>query len=362
MYSPFFFIAHAYASYFDYNTGGYSEPYNFALIISSLFYLLLALIFVRKILKKFYSEITTGFVLLALALGTNIITYSSINASMPHNQSFMLISLFIYFTIKWHEKAKFKYVIILGLSIGLITLIRSTNVLISLFFLLYNYSKTSDTKKQAILFLKQYKHILLIVFLAILIWIPQFLYWKKVTGNFLYYTYKDEGFFFNNPQIINGLFSFRKGMLIYTPVLIFSLLGIPLLLKKAKSTFVGILLFTILNIYIIFSWWSWWYGGGFGQRVFIDSYAISALPIAAFFEYVIKKKKIISIFFLVIFNLSILLAAYHTHLYHSGAIHYDGMTKEAYFDSFGRLTRSENYWSLCKRPNYEAAKKGKECY
>ena len=362
LYSPFFFAANTYAKKFNYNTGGYSEPYKIALIISSLFYLLLGLIFVRKILKKFYSELTTGFVLIALAIGTNIIWFSSFKASMPHTQSFMLISLFVYYTIKWHTKAKFTYAVILGLSIGLITLIRPTNIIIALFFILFNYTRISDTKKQTILFLKNYKHILLIILPAALIWVPQFLYWEKVTGNYIFYSYTDEGFFFNKPQIINGLFSFRKGMFIYTPVLLFSFIGIPFLIQKAKSTFIGISIFTILNIYIIFSWWAWWYGGSFGQRAFIDSYALTALPLAAFFEYIVKKKKAISISFLIIFNVSIIIAVYHTHLFRKGAIHWDGMTKEAYFDSFGRLKPSKKFKSLIKRPDYEAAKQGKDNY
>jgi hypothetical protein len=151
-------------------------------------------------------------------------------------------------------------------------------------------------------------------------------------------------------------------MLIYAPVLIFSLIGIPVLLKKAKPSFIGISIFTILNIYIIFSWWAWWYGGSLGQRAIIDSYAILALPLAAIFEYLIKQRKLVIIPFLVIFSLTILMGVYHTYLYKTGAIHWDGMTKEAYFDSFGRLKPSGKFYTLIKQPDYEAALKGTEIY
>jgi hypothetical protein len=362
LYSPFFFPAHSYAQKYGYNTGGYSEPYKFALTLSSVFYVFIGFIFLRKLLLKFYSELTTGIVLIALFLGTNLLWYSSYEAAMPHTQSFMLLTLFIYYSIKWHEKRKLKYAFILGISIGLISLIRPTNILIALFFIFYNFTKLSDTKKQINLFLKNYKHIILIILLTFIIWIPQFLYWKKVTGHYLYFSYTDEGFFFNNPQILNGLFSFRKGMLIYAPVLIFSLIGIPVLLKKAKPSFIGISIFTILNIYIIFSWWAWWYGGSLGQRAIIDSYAILALPLAAIFEYLIKQRKLVIIPFLVIFSLTILMGVYHTYLYKTGAIHWDGMTKEAYFDSFGRLKPSGKFYTLIKQPDYEAALKGTEIY
>ena len=363
LYSPFFFVAHVYAKTFGYNTGGYSQPYKIALILSSVFYLLIGLLLVRKILKKFYSETVVGFVLLALALGTNIVWFTTFKASMPHTQSFMLIAIFIFYTIKWHENNKLKYIIIIGLSIGLISLIRPTNILIALFFIFYNYTKFSDTQKQINLFLKNYKQISVIILLAIIIWIPQFLYWKTVTGHYFYYSYgSNERFFFNNPQIINGLFSFRKGLFLYTPVLMFSVLGLPFLFKSRKEVAIPITIFTILNIYIIFSWWAWWYGGSFGQRAFIDSFALAAFPIASTLEYFTNKKKLVSISFLVIFNITILLAMYHTYLFRTGAIHWDGMTKEAYFDSFGRFRPSKKFKTLIKRPDYKAAQEGIEDY
>ena len=275
----------------------------------------------------------------------------------------MLFSVFIYYSIKWHEQAKIKYTIILGITIGLISLIRPTNIIIALFFIFYNYTKISDTKKQISSFIKKYNHILLIILLAFIIWIPQFLYWKKVTGSYLYYSYSDnESFFFNNPQIINGLFSFRKGLFIYTPVLIFSFLGIPFLLRKAKPTFFGISFLMILNVYIIFSWWSWWYGGSFGQRPFIDSMAVMALPIAAIVDYIKSKKLFISIPFFILFLFLITTGAYHTRLYATGAIHWDSMTKKAYYDSFGRFHPSKKFESYLKTPDYKAAQKGIEEY
>ena len=83
----------------------------------------------------------------------------------------------------------------------------------------------------------------IIIFFAFLVWIPQLLYWKTVTGNYLFYSYADEGFFFLNPQILKGLFSYRNGWLIYSPVMFFALLGIPFLYRYAKDFFLPVMLF-----------------------------------------------------------------------------------------------------------------------
>ena len=113
MYSPFFFLAHEYAKQFNFEANGYSEPYRFALILSSVIYLFIGLITLRKILKIYFSEITAGLVLLAVLAGTNVFWYSTSVPAYPHTQSFMLISLFVLFTIKWHENKNIKYSVII---------------------------------------------------------------------------------------------------------------------------------------------------------------------------------------------------------------------------------------------------------
>jgi hypothetical protein len=104
---------------------------------------------------------------------------------------------------------------------------------------------------------------------------------KQTPAHGSYYSYGDEGFFFTNPQIINGLFSYRKGWLIYTPLMIFALLGIlTLARRKFQQFFIPVLIFTVANIYVVYSWWCWWYGGSFGSRPMIDSYPLMAVALA----------------------------------------------------------------------------------
>jgi hypothetical protein len=64
MYAPFFAIAHITALFGDAEPSGFSTPYRVALTLSSIFYLFLGLLYLKKILKQFFSEVTTAITLL----------------------------------------------------------------------------------------------------------------------------------------------------------------------------------------------------------------------------------------------------------------------------------------------------------
>jgi len=248
----------------------------------------------------------------------------------------------------------------MGLIIGLITLIRPTNGLVVILFLLYNITNWKDMLSRVQLFLKNYGKIIVVIACAFVVWIPQFLYWKSVTGEWLYYSYGNEKFFFNDPKIFSVLFSFRKGWLIYTPVMIFALIGVGMLWKTNKKYFYPIVLFLIINIYVVSSWWCWWYGGSFGMRALIESYAILAIPLAAFFTWVAKQKLRLKIPLIIIIAVVSSLSIFHTFRYHYGSIHWSSMTKEAYFDSFWRVRPSDKFHSLLIDPDYKWAREGKK--
>jgi hypothetical protein len=193
----------------------------------------------------------------------------------------------------------------------------------------------------------------------VLVWTPQFIYWKIQAGQFLYFSYPDDqGFFFGNPQIWNILFSWRKGWLIYTPVMIFAIAGIPILWKSYKKYFFPVLIFFMVNVYLLSSWWDWWFGGGFGIRAFIDMYGVMALPLAAFVTWMLSRKVVLKYALILIFLLVTARSVFHHFQYHYGAIHWVAMTKEAYLDSFWRVRPSENFHKLIREPDYDLARKG----
>ncbi|MFW6257691.1 MAG: hypothetical protein ACOC11_02790, partial [Prolixibacteraceae bacterium] len=96
LYSPFFFLAHGYTKLDSrYESDGYSVPYRFAINFSSVFYMLLGLFFLRKLLLRYFKDWIVALVLLAIAVGTNLAYFTTYAAAMPHSYNFALITLFV---------------------------------------------------------------------------------------------------------------------------------------------------------------------------------------------------------------------------------------------------------------------------
>ena len=99
--------------------------------------------------------------------------------------------------------------------------------------------------------------------------------WYLQTGDWLVYSYQNESFDFANPHFIEILFSYKKGLFVYTPIAFLAFVSITWFIKKEKRfIFWTWLLFFVLVTYILSSWWSWFYGCSFGLRAYIDFYGL----------------------------------------------------------------------------------------
>lgn len=249
LYAPFFFVADNYAADSGFDTGGYSLPYQLSISICTLFFFALGLFYLSKLLLRFFDPFISALVVLVTVAGSNLFYYAAFEPGMSHPFSFTLITMFIWFTIKWFDQQRYTYAVLLGILIGLISLIRPTNIIIALFFVLYDVKSWKDLIGRIQLFILKYKHLILISGLCFSVWFPQLLYWKSITGSFFYYSYGEENrFFFNHPQILNGFFSYRNGWLVYSPAMVFSVLGLFFFWKKYKELQLATVISAIVSI------------------------------------------------------------------------------------------------------------------
>ncbi len=360
LYSPFFFIAHACAGPLGFQQDGFSKPYQYAIQFSGLLYLVIGLFWLRRLLLRFYSEQVVFFSILIIYFGTNLLCYSTLKSPMSHQYNFFLFTGLIYFSITWLQTKKPRHAALMGLFIGMLVVVRPTNVILTLFILLYNVNTLTAFKERVLLLVKKMPQVTLMIIIAFLLFVPQMLYWKLATGNYLYFSYVGERFYFNDPHLIKVLFSFRNGWLIYSPLMLLSLIGIYFLYNAKSPYFLPILVISPVMLYIFSSWWCWWYGGSFGFRPMIDLYPMLSFGIAAFLNFIMhhsKKIKIPSISMIILF---ILLNLFQTIQFHYNIIHYDSMTFAAYKDRFFKINRAQCDRSLLERPDMELAKKGIE--
>ncbi|MFA7381300.1 MAG: hypothetical protein WC150_12635 [Bacteroidia bacterium] len=329
---PFFLAGHTWALNSDFPADGYSPPYYKMMWLSGIVYSLLGLLLLRKLLLQHFNDRVVALTLITVGAATNLMNYATYDALMSHAISFFLALLFMHFTVAFHKKESVLNMLALGLVWGMITLIRPTNCLILFFFVLYDVQSFSALAGKVKRLLGSPRFLLLFGVLALLVFLPQLLYWHRQTGNWLFYSYGEKGsFFFLRPRIADGLFSYRKGWLLYTPVMILALTGIPLLYKKYKQFFASVAVTFILAVYVMFSFWCWWYGGSFGCRPIIEYYGLLAIPMAAVFAAVSSKKILQSMLVLFVAG-CIWLNIKQQKLYRDGLIHWDSMSEEFYWD------------------------------
>lgn len=350
---PFFLPAHLLAHILGVSTLGYSWPYSFSIFIAAVFYMFMGLIFLRKILLNYFSDLITAITLALLVAATNLMHYVISEPGMSHLYSFSLITVFLYLTLGWIKKPTLFLSICMGLLAGLIVLIRPVNGLILVFPALIGVNSFIVLKSRVV---GNWKFIAVAFFSASLMVLPQIMYWKIQTDHFLFNSYMESGkFYFLHPHVMDGLFGFRKGWLIYTPVMIFALAGFFVMKKYAEELRNAILAFMVLFIYFIFSWWCWWYGGSYGSRPMIETYGILAVPLGASLTWLLQKQLWIKAFLGILLVALLSLNQFQMAQYRTSLLHWDSMTKEAYMAIFLRKNTPKGFDQMIKKPDYEQA-------
>lgn len=346
LYSPFFFIAHIFSKTFNYDSDGFSFPYQMSVFIGSIFYSIIGLWTLSKVLLHFFSKNITAIVLFVFVFATNYIVHITMYGqnAMSHSYLFMMYSLILWLTILWHQYFKIKYILLLAIICGITILSRPSEVVCLIIPALWGVFDMKSFKEKLKLVLLYKRQFLLFSLILVLIGSFQFIYWKIHTGKFLFYSYganPGEGFEFLTPYIFEVLLSFRKGWLIYTPIMIFAIIGFYFVFKLNRPIFYSIITYFVINVFIISSWSCWWYAQTYSQRPMIPSYPIMAIGLGYFIGWTLEQSKIVKGVITGLFVCLIFLNLFQTIQFHNGIIDGDRMTKEYYFKVFGKMYATE---------------------
>ena len=330
--SPFYALGKLFSS--EGSTSS-SFSYQFAISLSGIFYLILGLIFTQKLLRLFhFSETVISITLLLFFFGTNLLVYSVFQPSMSHVYSFCWVAAFLFFTKKYALSVKSEYLYASIACLALLVLVRPINgiVVFLIPFLVGSWQGTMFYFWS--IFSK--KRLVFSVLIFLLICGIQPLMWYLQSGNWWIWSYAQEGFYFSSPHLFDFLFSYRKGVFIYTPMLLFSFLGGILWLSKNRFQGIGVLLFFVGVVYLLSSWWNWYYGPSFGQRPLVDFYSISAVLLAlSVKQFLGSRQQYIALFLGVIF---VLLNLFQTYQFQNGIISSWDMNWKKYQYSFLKIS------------------------
>ncbi|XOV65873.1 MAG: hypothetical protein ACFHU9_09575 [Fluviicola sp.] len=260
---------------------GYSEPFEFAFLLGSLFYTLLGVwLFHRCIQMRFpWLKDRSQWLVMAIFLCTTLLMYNTVTLGLSHHYSFFLFSLFTYLILKYRDGLQWRYVLMAGLTLGLIALVRPTNVLVLLAVpLLFNdWAEFRDTVSR--LFENRGRFLLSAVGGFLAVFSIQFFLWKWQSGHWINWSYSGEGFNFLHPAFWENLFSFRNGLFLHTPIMLVSAIASFWLLRENKFLFFSWWIYFLVNTWVISSWWCWDYETSFGNRPFTEHTFLLLIPL-----------------------------------------------------------------------------------
>ncbi len=334
--APLFLAAHGYALATGAQADGWSKPYVVAVNLSAIAWVLIGCWCLGRTLSTYgIADSTIAFTLFCFVFGTNLFYYIVVAPGMSHAYSFGLCCCILLVGRRYAlEPRAERLPWLLGL-LGLIILVRPVNGLVLLALPI-----VFDTPEQAKLGLRIACRSTsqLVVGAVVLLFILglQLGYYRAATGSWFVYSYGEEGFNWTDPHLMDMLWSYRKGLFVYTPITLLALAGLWPLWQRSRGAALAWIGFFLLLTYVLSSWWNWWYGGSFGSRVYVEYLPLFALLFGLALHALrgVPKRIFISIALLLVVVCQI--QTYQARYYR---IHWSDMDKDRYWEEFVRIDK-----------------------
>jgi hypothetical protein len=324
---PFFLGGHFAAIVSGVPADGFSAPYQSAVGIASLFYLLLGLYYLKRLLQSLdLSPWVAAVVPVVLFAATRLYAFGIFVNSLTHVYSFCFVTAFLFYAVRFGRSPDLHALCSAGFFLLLAMSVRPLDALIILAVPAYVNAQT--IRKMA---WRNIRYAMLPVFGLAVVLICQMAIIYRQTGSLLPYTYPGEGFHWGDSRFVQSLTSYHMGLFVYTPVLLLSLGGMMFLPPRARW-WTATCFFAAVFVYS--SWWYW----HIVPRGAIDFYAIPAIWLGAFLSGVKRTTaRVIAIGLCVISALYYQLKNYQQH---TGALDHWTTSRELFRRNFFRLEKA----------------------
>lgn len=283
---PFFFIGHLWAYLGGYPMDGFSFPYEEALVLGATLYAILGLWYFRKWLLLFLQEKTVALLMILLVVSTNYFVHGILKNLETVSFLFTGAAMVLYFTHRIHTDFQKKHLIGLCAVLAFMILIKPSECIFALIPLLYGVFNENLRAQKVELLRSKKKEILLAFLVGVVIVGVQMTYFLVKTGRPFYDSYINAGvgLDFTHPHLLEALFGYRKGWLLYTPLMLLFFIGLIPFYKTYRKQFWSWMLTFLLGMYIVVSWSEYWYGAAFSLRPMMAWYPFIFLVIGVLWE------------------------------------------------------------------------------
>ena len=256
---------------------GFSSAYTGAVAYGSAFLAILGFVLAYATLRRFFL-LTEGLALtavLAAWFGTPAFYYMTVAPAFAHAPSIFAVSLLFFLWLRAREKDGVFDWILMGLSAGFAMLIREQAAL----FLIapgldLGLRLVKGDIKRAL------ERGVSVLGAAGLIFLPQLFAYQALNGTYGPTQLVQRKMDFASPHFFDVLMNPEHGLLLWTPLLIVSILGMVRGVARFRAVGVFVLAAFAAQIYINGSVLSWHQAGAFGSRRFVDSTVLFVMGFA----------------------------------------------------------------------------------
>jgi hypothetical protein len=299
LWAPFYLAAHtlslvAHATGAQVDIDGYGYGYQAAVCIATIVYVTAGWVLTYRVCRRHFSPCVSLVAVVGIWLASSLFHYTVNAAGSSHGVSFFAVSLFLFLWSSPRSRALREWTL-LGLSGGLMTLVRPQNVLFLSILVIegvYSIATASGAKNRIRALGESLEGAAVVGILVLIVFTPQMLAWNSLYGSPLTVP-AGQGDFFDwaHPDLLEYLFATRPGLYTAHPIMLLATVGFVPLWRRDRKLAVVLLTPLLLQWYLNSAIAEGYeaYGGGFGARRFIGSIPLLALGMAAFTEWVANR-------------------------------------------------------------------------
>lgn len=279
---------------------GFSDPYITAVCLTSYLFACIGLLLCYSLTKRMFGRGLSALAVATMWLATPLVFYTVVAPPWSHATSLLTVTLFLWYWVRtrWTEETQhvrsLKQWAVLGALGGLVMLVREQDALFLVvpavevagrLITLLRGNRVVDRRA----LLRPGLGLVLMGLAAAIVFIPQLITYRVITGRFSPSKVVTGKFNLSAPNALNVLFSPEHGLIPWTPIVLVALGGLALLWRRDRVMVVAFVLALVLQVYIAGSFLTWQSAGSFGQRRFINSTAIFVIGVAALLSWLLAK-------------------------------------------------------------------------
>ena len=257
LWTPAFLVAHGVAKLGLYRPTGFGYPYFTLVATMTVLYGFCGVVWTYRLARAYTKSQAALVAALFVWLGSFHLWYMVYEPSMSHAPAMATVAALLLFAHRGVQG--WKSFALAGAIGGVVVLMRWQNAVYLPVVLLVSWMQHGRPKWKEV---AAFGSAILVVFM------PQSLYWNALYGRFFLLPQGSGYVQWFSPEFEAILFSARHGLLSWSPIVFFGLLGVVGLARRAPALALGLVISGFLSLYVNACVQDWWGGASFGSRRF----------------------------------------------------------------------------------------------